>query len=189
MSEILRLRPLAPTDEAELRKFHEQLRADDFEFLQAEGTWDDIIASHEREAGGIDLPPGRVRAEFLVAEVADRPVGRTSIRYELNDFLFSLGGHVGYAVAPEFRGRGYAQQILSRSVERLRASGITSVLVTCDETNAASARVIERCGGVLEDVRETGDGPAKRRYWIGADSGFPQSVSTVTTSATGTADP
>jgi predicted acetyltransferase len=185
MSETLRLRPLAPTDETVLRRFHEQLRADDFEFLQAEGTWDDIIATHEREARGIDLPPGRVRADFLVAEVAGQPVGRTSIRYELNDFLFDLGGHVGYAVAPEFRRRGYAQQILSRSVDRLRSAGIMNVLVTCDETNTASARVIEACGGVLEDVRETGDGQAKCRYWIGADSGFPQSVATANTTDLG----
>ena len=189
MSQILQLRPLNPADETVMRDFHEQLRADDFEFLQAEGAWDDIIAAHEREARGIDLPPGRVRAEFLVAEVDGRPVGRTSIRYELNDFLFDLGGHVGYAVAPEFRRRGYAQQILSRSVERLRSAGVESVLVTCDDTNIASASVIERCGGVLEDVRENSDGPPKRRYWIGADSGFPQSASTVSTSAAVTADP
>ncbi|WP_432789816.1 GNAT family N-acetyltransferase [Brevibacterium sp. K11IcPPYGO002] len=189
MTEILSLRPLLPTDEAELRTFHEQLRADDFEFLQAEGTWADIIATHEREAKGIELPPGRVRAEFLVAEVDGRPVGRTSIRYELNDFLFTLGGHVGYAVAPEFHRRGYARQILSLSIERLRSAGVESVLVTCDETNTASASVIEQCGGVLEDVRENGGGPPKRRYWIGADSGFPQSASTANTSAAVTADP
>ena len=169
MNDILRLRPLALTDEADLRTFHEQLRADDFEFLQAEGSWADFIGTHEREAQGLDLRPGHVRAEFLVAEVDGRPVGRTSIRYELNNFLFSLGGHVGYAVAPEFRRRGCARQILSRSVERLRSAGITSVLVTCDETNTASASVIGQCGGVLEDVRENGDGPPKRRYWIDAD--------------------
>ncbi|WP_025777593.1 GNAT family N-acetyltransferase [Brevibacterium sp. VCM10] len=189
MTEILSLRPLLPTDEAELRTFHEQLRADDFEFLQAEGTWADIIATHEREAKGIELPPGRVRAEFLVAEVDGRPVGRTPIRYELNDFLFTSGGHVGYAVAPELRRRGYARQILSLSIERLRSAGVESVLVTCDETNTASASVIEQCGGVLEDVRVDGDGPPKRRYWIGADSGFPQSASTANTSAVVTADP
>lgn len=50
MSQILHLRPLAPADEAVMRDFHEQLRADDFAFLQAEGTWDDIIATHDREA-------------------------------------------------------------------------------------------------------------------------------------------
>jgi predicted acetyltransferase len=35
------------------------------------------------------------------------------------------------------------------------------VLVTCDDDNVASARVIERNGGVLEDVRN-----GKRRYWV-----------------------
>jgi predicted acetyltransferase len=40
------------------------------------------------------------------------------------------------------------------------------VLVTCDEDNLASIAVIERCGGVLEDVRPDPDGAPKRRYWI-----------------------
>jgi predicted acetyltransferase len=35
------------------------------------------------------------------------------------------------------------------------------VLVTCEETNVASARTIESQGGLLEDVRD-----GKRRYWI-----------------------
>jgi len=39
------------------------------------------------------------------------------------------------------------------------------VLITCDDDNVASAGTIERNGGVLEDVRETEDGP-KRRYWV-----------------------
>ncbi|WP_181272711.1 GNAT family N-acetyltransferase [Brevibacterium oceani] len=188
MTAELLLRAPNRDDEATLQQFHEQLRAEDFSFLLAEGSWDDILSTIAREARGIDLPPDRVRAEFLIAEVAGQPVGRTSIRYELNDFVFEFGGHVGYAVAPEFRRRGYAQQILTRSVERLRSAGVESVLVTCDETNIASASVIERRGGVLEDVRDNSDGPPKRRYWIGADSGFPQSASTVSTSAALTAD-
>jgi predicted acetyltransferase len=41
------------------------------------------------------------------------------------------------------------------------------VLVTCDEANIGSARVIERCGGVLESVVASEDGStAKRRYWF-----------------------
>jgi len=39
--------------------------------------------------------------------------------------------------------------------------GIDRVLVTCEQDNPASARTIERCGGVLEDERRT-----LRRYWI-----------------------
>ena len=41
------------------------------------------------------------------------------------------------------------------------ASGIDRVLITCDDTNVASATVIERNGGVLEDLRG-----GKRRYWV-----------------------
>ena len=41
------------------------------------------------------------------------------------------------------------------------AEGIDPALVTCDDDNVGSARVIEANGGVLEDVRA-----GKRRYWV-----------------------
>lgn len=45
--------------------------------------------------------------------------------------------------------------------------GLERVLITCDESNVASIRVIEKNGGVLSDTREMGPGrPRKRRYWI-----------------------
>ncbi|GLW11317.1 hypothetical protein Misp01_64450 [Microtetraspora sp. NBRC 13810] len=39
------------------------------------------------------------------------------------------------------------------------------VLVVCAADNLASMRTIERHGGVLEGIRDTPLGPA-RRYWI-----------------------
>jgi predicted acetyltransferase len=39
------------------------------------------------------------------------------------------------------------------------------VLIVCEAGNLASAKTIERHGGILEDVRDTGNGPM-RRYWI-----------------------
>ena len=35
-----------------------------------------------------------------------------------------------------------------------RSYGVERVLVTCDDDNAASAAMIERCGGVLESIVE-----------------------------------
>ena len=46
-----------------------------------------------------------------------------------------------------------------------RALGLDRVLVTCDDTNLGSQRVIEANGGVLEDVRSTQLGRT-RRYWL-----------------------
>jgi predicted acetyltransferase len=78
----------------------------------------------------------------------------------------SIGGHIGYCVRPAHRGQRYATEILRQGLIVARAEGIDRVLVTCDEDNVASARVIERSGGILEDIRADRDGPAKRRYWI-----------------------
>lgn len=88
-------------------------------------------------------------------------LGRISLRHELNELLYSWGGHIGYAVRPGARGHGYALAALTAMLERCRARGIDPVLVTCDPDNVPSRRTIERAGGVYEDTRE-----GKRRYWI-----------------------
>lgn len=167
LSMTLILRPVTPADEAAVRALHEDLRADDFEFLLADGDWDEVLATIAAEADARELPPGRVPADFLLAEVDGQVVGRVSIRHALNRYLLAVGGHVGYAVGPDFRRRGYATEILRQSVARLNALGVERVLVTCDDDNIASARTIEACGGVMENTVDTGEGVPKRRYWIG----------------------
>lgn len=168
------LRPLNPADESRMRAIHRAMLADGFQFLHDDGPWDEVIERHRREALGQNLAPGRVRCSYLVAEevnadgTAGPIVGRVSIRHELNDFLLNVGGHVGYGVAPEHRRRGHATEILRQSVALLAAEGVEKILVTCNDDNIASARTIEACGGVLEDVRPIEGEAPKRRYWISA---------------------
>lgn len=162
----LRLRYPTPEDEYVVQQLHEQLMAHDgFAFLLSQGSWAEILQDIAHEARGMDLPAGRVPADFFLAEVEGIIVGRVSIRHRLNDYLFNFGGHIGYAVAPEFRGRGYAKHILRRAVDHLSTLGVDQALLTCEKENVISARVIEQCGGVLDDVRRDG-GTAFRRYWI-----------------------
>lgn len=103
---------------------------------------------------------------FLVAEVDGQLVGRVSIRHELNEFLTARGGHIGYGVRPAHRRRGYAGEILRQSLVVARAAGVGDVLITCDEDNVASRKVIERHGGEFEDARIDDEGTSIRRYWI-----------------------
>ncbi|MDR2293642.1 MAG: GNAT family N-acetyltransferase [Microbacterium sp.] len=162
------LRLPGPADEADCRRLHEELAKDGFEFLQQRGSWDEICAAVRHEHEGIDVAPGRVPGSWLLADVDGEVVGRVSIRHRLNDFLLREGGHVGYAVGPAHRRRGYATRILRLAVDDLSRRGVDRVLVTCDDTNVASAGVIEKCGGVLENVVTGASGGAKRRYWISA---------------------
>jgi len=129
-------------------------------------TWAQWTALMERHRRGIDLPENRVRGAFLAADVDGQLVGRASIRFELNDFLATRGGHIGYGVLPAFRRKGYATAVLIQSVEIARHEGVGAILVTCDDSNVGSATVIERCGGVLEAITVGDDGIAFRRYWI-----------------------
>ncbi len=168
------LRPARMADEAQMRAGHEELHPINFAYLvHPELSWGEQLNLMDTSAQGVNLPAGRVPADFLVAEVPSAAtgepdlVGRVSIRHTLTPVLEQIGGHVGYAVRPAFRRHGYGTQMLRLSIERLRAIGVEDVLVTCDDDNIGSIRVIEACGGMLADVQQWADGiPGTRRYWI-----------------------
>lgn len=78
-------------------------------------------------------------------------------------------GHVGYVLRPSARGKGYGKAILRLGLEECRRLGLDRVLLTCDETNAASRGVILANGGTYESTVDVPDGPGKERYWIGTE--------------------
>lgn len=106
-----------------------------------------------------------VESTWLLADVDGVVVGRSSIRFELNELLLSEGGHIGYAVRPVHRRLGYGTEILRQSLIVARAGGVQQVLVTCDDHNVGSRKVIETNGGLLENIVDI-DGVPLRRYWV-----------------------
>ena len=125
----------------------------------------EVLAEQER---GLNLAPNHVPSTFLFAFVGPRIVGRVSICHSLNAFLERMGGHIGYAVVPEFRRRGYATTILHLSLQIARGKlSLTRILLTCDDDNIGSIRTIEKNGGVLQNIITGPDlDKPKRRYWI-----------------------
>ncbi len=164
------LRPFGPADEAHALAAADEFDGTGFDFLgfdfDPQIPWGQRTDLMERYRRGIDLPENRVRCAMLAADVEGELVGCASIRFELNEFLAARGGHIGYGVIAAFRRRGYATAILNESITIARSEGVGALLVACDDDNVGSARVIEKCGGVLESVAFADDGTPFRRYWI-----------------------
>lgn len=107
-----------------------------------------------------------------------RYVGQTSIRPELGTpYLITYGGHIGYSIRPSHRRQGYGRRVLQLALEQCATLGLERALVTCDEDNTASRRIIEANGGVFEsgmlmdDIVARAEGRAgeqvrKLRYWF-----------------------
>ena len=137
------------------------------EAYERSANWEDYLSLLEAYGRGERLPEGRVPTTILAVTVDGDLVGSLSIRHELNAMLARYGGHIGYTIVPSHRRKGYATQALRQALPIARSLGIDEVLVTCDEDNTASARVIEKCGGEFESVSDPAPwGTQMRRYWF-----------------------
>jgi predicted acetyltransferase len=83
-------------------------------------------------------------------------------------------GHIGYAVVPWKRGRGYATRALAMMLPLARAQGLSYIELTTDEDNVASQRVILANGGrIVERFSKPAayGGKQSLKYRIELDSG------------------
>ncbi|WFF39186.1 GNAT family N-acetyltransferase [Moraxella nasibovis] len=101
---------------------------------------------------------------FLIIK-NDIVVGIVNIRHELTEFLLQFGGHIGYSTHPDFQGQGIAKNALAYALSVLKNKGVNKALITCNDNNIGSAKVIEANGGILENTVPFGE-KTIRRYWI-----------------------
>lgn len=120
-------------------------------------TWVHKLIDEERSP-----QPGRVPSTNLWITEGSTYLGSIQLRHELGtEYLRTRGGHVGYTVRSSSRGKGLATAALLQLLPVARERGLEKLLVTCLDANPASARVIEKAGGVYEMTTDR-----LRRYWV-----------------------
>lgn len=130
----------------------------------------DAIMSQRDESR---LPEGWVLSYNYFAVDDDKFIGIINIRVKLTERLLKFGGHIGYGVNPKYWKMGYGTKMLALALEKYGdLIEEDKILITCDEDNIGSYKIIEANGGVLENIveaEEDGDIFPLRRYWINKD--------------------
>ena len=171
-TEKIELRMLRPEDEAAFQECLEDFKnhkpfwqfAFDYSEDQPFSEYVELVNSWPK---GKNLPASFVPNSFFVGIFEGHIVGRSSLRHELSPWLEAYGGHIGYGVSPKFRGKGVAQKLLSLTLEKAQDIGLDRVLVTVDEDNPASIKVIENSGAKYQDsIMDESLTVPKRRYWL-----------------------
>ena len=98
---------------------------------------------------GIALPNGYVPQTIFWLYDKEIPVGIGKIRHLLNENSRRIGGNIGYAIDPLYRGNGYATILLSLLIKKAHEIGVHEILLSVEKCNPASKKVIEKNGGIL----------------------------------------
>jgi predicted acetyltransferase len=153
---------------AYLREFHDAQEKDYLaKYDQVMNDFPSFVRHLRDQAQGTGLPPGWVPATTYWMLRSDRRlIGEASLRHRLTPALEDFGGHIGYAIRPSDRNKGYGTNLLRLMLRQAQQAGIHRVLITCDPANVSSVRVIEKNGGNLASQTIAHTGRMTARYWI-----------------------
>ena len=92
---------------------------------------------------------------FTIRKDDNKIVGLFKIRHYLNDFLRNGPGHMGYAILPDERGKGYAKKGLQLAIEECKNLILEDeIYFSVIKSNPASSKVILSCGGYIFEENE-----------------------------------
>lgn len=104
---------------------------------------------------------------FAVRKADGAMIGVIDVRHALSvSFLREYGGHIGYAVRPSQRRKGYATEMLCLALGYCRKLELPAVRLGCYLDNLASIRTIEKCGGQQVEEKPYLDGREMAVYEI-----------------------
>lgn len=126
-----------------------------------------FVRELEEEAQGIGLPPGiSPQQTYLLIKDGSEVIGELRFRPTIPQPYEEQNGHIAYNLHPSARRKGYATRMLALVLDEARALSMEGVMLTIEEENPASVRVIEKNGGKLLKQFHAESGERVSCYWI-----------------------
>ena len=131
----------------------------------------ELFSRYENYSKGINLKDGYVPSTtyWMVDTDQGQFIGEGNIRHILTPSLLRYGGHIGYAIRASLWNKGYGTAQLGLLLNKGAELNISKALITCDDENTASQKVIEKNGGIYQDTIDNninGKDIRTRRYWV-----------------------
>lgn len=152
----------------EIHKLDGNFEGLDFLSNLNEDNFEDILEKIEKYKHKEKINKNRSTETFFIAiNDMDKIVGGIIFRHQLKGNLINHGGNLGYLIRPTERKKGYGTEILRLGLIKCQEKRLKKVLISCRNTNVASAKVIENNGGIYEnDFYDKEADKIYRRYWI-----------------------
>ncbi len=149
-----------------LRRFKEEengfYRPANEEELNNQDSFKQWLVRKMDESAGINLTLGHVQQTLYWIFCDHELAGIGKVRPFLNSQLLINGGNIGYSVISEYRSKGVMSEALRLLLrELLVVYGVQKVLITVQEDNIASRRVVEKNGFILKKIEN-----GKCYYWV-----------------------
>lgn len=130
-------------------------------YTASEDTFCEKLLRYHDMARGLNLETHLVPQTIYWLYIDGYPTGYGKLRHYLNEKLLEHGGHIGYVIRPSCRNKGFGKLILRELLRTASEMNIDRVLLTCDEVNMPSRKIIEANNGILTELSE---GVCK--YWV-----------------------
>lgn len=145
----LLLRPLQPSDAMVMSIFRSDPATARYQSWTTPYTVQDATDLINQVLGSDPAAPGWSQFGIVLRET-DSLIGDLGVNMAENRQL----AEIGFTLAAEFQGKGYASEAIRRMLDHLFDDlGLHRVIAECDARNLASARLLERTGFQLEGRR------------------------------------
>lgn len=111
--------------------------------------------------------PERQLYEYDILESAGGIVGFAQLRLipsKSLDMPEGFESNIYYETNPDYQGKGHAMAALKLILKEASDKGLPQIIATVNADNAASKKVIEKCGGSLEAESRTAGGKKVLKY-------------------------
>ena len=130
----------------------------------------DIVEHYHDNRDITKLPTGYVPSYDYFLVDGNNFIGIIHIRTNLTKHLLQYGGHIGYGIHPKYWKQGYGTKLLRMGLDKGKELiEEEDILLTCDDDNIGSSKIIEANGGILENKvwnEDKGEKFLTKRYWI-----------------------